>query len=195
PGHRDARVSRAGHPAAHGGPRIDDQRRPELPVHALAADHHPGPGRGAGRAGAFAGRRWPGRPAEAGPVSAETILEVRDLHVRIASRRGIVRAVDGVSFDVPRGGALGLVGESGSGKSMMLRAILGVLPAEAQITSGEIRLDGVDLVQLRGSDVNRLRGPKMAMIFQEPMSALNPVMRVGLQIAEGPQVQLGMSRA
>src|SRR5205814_599220 len=83
-------------------------------------------------------------------------------------RRGIVRAVDGVSFDVPRGGALGLVGESGSGKSMTLRAILGVLPAEAQVTSGEIRLDGVDLVQLRGSDINRLRGPKMAMIFQEP---------------------------
>ena len=94
--------------------------------------------------------------------------------MRIASRRGIVRAVDGVSFDVPRGGALGLVGESGSGKSMTLRAILGVLPAEAQVTSGEIRLDGVDLGQLRGSDINRLRGPKMAMIFQEPMSALNP---------------------
>ena len=129
-----------------------------------------------------------------GPVSA-SILEVRDLHVRIASRRGIVRAVDGVSFDVPRGGALGLVGESGSGKSMTLRAILGVLPAEAQVTSGEIRLDGVDLVQLRGSDVNRLRGPKMAMIFQEPMSALNPVMRVGWQLADGLQVHLGFSRA
>ena len=173
---------------------IDDQRRAELPVHPLAADHHPGPGRGGGRAGAFAGRRRPGRPAEAGPVSGEPILEVRDLHVRIASRRGIVRAVDGVSFDVPRGGALGLVGESGSGKSMTLRAILGVLPAEAQVTSGEIRLDGVDLRQLRGSDVNRLRGSKMAMIFQEPMSALNPVMRVGRQIAEGPQVHLGLSR-
>jgi ABC-type dipeptide/oligopeptide/nickel transport system ATPase component len=124
-----------------------------------------------------------------------SILEVRDLHVRIASRRGIVRAVDGVSFDVPRGGALGLVGESGSGKSMTLRAILGVLPAEAQVTSGEIRLDGVDLRQLRGSDINRLRGPKMAMIFQEPMSALNPVMRVGWQIAEGPQVHLGLNRS
>src|SRR5204862_3178432 len=136
--------------------------------------------------------------AEAGPLMgtvSASILEVRDLLVRIASRRGIVRAVDGVSFDVPRGGALGLVGESGSGKSMTLRAILGVLPAEAQITSGEIRLDGVDLVQLRGSDVNRLRGSKMAMIFQEPMSALNPVMRVGWQIAEGPQVHLGLSRA
>jgi peptide/nickel transport system ATP-binding protein len=70
-----------------------------------------------------------------------------------------------------------------------------VLPAEAQVTSGEIRLDGVDLLKLRGSEVNRLRGPKMAMIFQEPMSALNPVMRVGQQIAEGPRVHLGLSRA
>jgi oligopeptide/dipeptide ABC transporter ATP-binding protein len=129
------------------------------------------------------------------PAMSGAVLEVRDLHVQIASRRGIVRAVDGVSFEVPRGGALGLVGESGSGKSMTLRAILGVLPPEARVTSGQIRLDGVDLVQLRGSDLNRLRGPKMAMIFQEPMSALNPVMRVGRQIAEGPQVHLGLGRA
>ncbi len=130
-----------------------------------------------------------------GPVMSEAVLEVRDLHVRIASRRGIVRAVDGVSFEVPRGGALGLVGESGSGKSMTLRAILGVLPPEARVTSGQILLDGVDLVQLRSSDLNRLRGPKISMIFQEPMSALNPVMRIGRQIAEGPQVHLGYSRA
>jgi oligopeptide/dipeptide ABC transporter ATP-binding protein len=133
--------------------------------------------------------------AEMDTVMSQTVLEVRDLHVRITGRRGIVRAVDGVSFEVPRGGALGLVGESGSGKSMTLRAILGVLPPEARVTSGQILLDGVDLVQLRSSDVNRLRGPKISMIFQEPMSALNPVMRVGRQIAEGPQVHLGYSRA
>jgi len=128
-------------------------------------------------------------------MGSETILEVRDLHVRIASRQGTVRAVDGVSFDVSAGEALGLVGESGSGKSMTLRAILGVLPPEARVTSGQILLDGVDLVQLRSSDLNRLRGPKISMIFQEPMSALNPVMRIGRQIAEGPQVHLGYSRA
>jgi len=123
------------------------------------------------------------------------LLQVRDLHVQIASRRGIVRAVDGVSFEVARGDAMGLVGESGSGKSMTLRAILGVLPPEARITSGQILLDGQDLVPLRQSDLNRIRGPKMSMIFQEPMSALNPVMRVGRQIAEGPLVHLGVSRA
>jgi len=126
---------------------------------------------------------------------SEPVLEVRDLHVQIASRRGIVRAVDGVSFEVPRGGALGLVGESGSGKSMTLRAILGVLPAEARVTSGQILLDGVDVVKLSSPAFNRLRGPKISMIFQEPMSALNPVMRVGRQIAEGPEVHLGYSRA
>ncbi len=123
------------------------------------------------------------------------VLEVKDLHVQIATRRGVVRAVDGVSIEVPRGEAVGLVGESGSGKSMTLRAILGVLPGEAKITSGQVVLDGTDLVPLSSSALNRIRGPKLAMIFQEPMSALNPVMRVGWQIAEGPQVHLGMSRA
>ena len=132
--------------------------------------------------------------AAAGPASAN-VLEVSDLHVEISTRRGVVRAVDGVSLEVPRGEAVGLVGESGSGKSMTLRAILGVLPPEAKITAGQIRLDGVDLVPLPGSALNRIRGPKLSMIFQEPMSALNPVMRVGWQIAEGPRVHMGYSRS
>jgi oligopeptide/dipeptide ABC transporter ATP-binding protein len=126
---------------------------------------------------------------------SDNVLEVRDLNVRIATRRGIVRAVDGVSLDVPRGEAVGLVGESGSGKSMTLRAILGVLPAEAQVTSGQILLEGRDLVPLGNAQLNHIRGLKMSMIFQEPMSALNPVMRVGRQIAEGPEVHLGYSRS
>jgi ABC-type dipeptide/oligopeptide/nickel transport system ATPase component len=129
-----------------------------------------------------------------GGAPAGPMLEVRDLNVRIATRRGTVRAVDGVSFEVPRGEALGLVGESGSGKSMTLRSILGVLPPEASVTSGQILLDGQDLVPLRQTDLNRIRGPKMSMIFQEPMSALNPVMRVGAQIAEGPIIHQGLSR-
>jgi len=123
------------------------------------------------------------------------MLLIDDLTVRYRTPGGEIEALSSISLQARKGSTLALVGESGSGKSMTLRAILGVLPAEAQVTSGEIRLDGVDLVQLRGSDINRLRGPKMAMIFQEPMSALNPVMRVGWQIAEGPQVHLGLSRA
>jgi oligopeptide/dipeptide ABC transporter ATP-binding protein len=126
---------------------------------------------------------------------SQPLLQVSDLRVQIATRRGIVRAVDGVSLEVPAGEAVGLVGESGSGKSMTLRAILGVLPPEARVTTGEILLDGVDLTQLSSAQLNKIRGPKIAMIFQEPMSALNPVMRVGNQISEGPQVHLGMNRA
>jgi oligopeptide/dipeptide ABC transporter ATP-binding protein len=123
------------------------------------------------------------------------LLDVRDLHVQIAARHGTVRAVDGVSLQVAAGEAVGLVGESGSGKSMTLRAILGVLPPEAKVTAGQIVLDGVNLVPLSNSDLNRIRGPKISMIFQEPMSALNPVMRVGHQIAEGPLIHLGYSKA
>jgi oligopeptide/dipeptide ABC transporter ATP-binding protein len=135
------------------------------------------------------------RPPGMGPATSGPMLAVRDLHVQIAAKHGTVRAVDGVSVEVASGEAVGLVGESGSGKSMTLRAILGVLPPEAKIISGEIVLDGVDLVPLSNSDMNRIRGPKMSMIFQEPMSALNPVMRVGNQIAEGPRVHLGFSKA
>src|SRR5260370_37493553 len=102
---------------------------------------------------------------------SEAIREVRDLHVQIATRRGVVRAVDGVSLEVPRGEAVGLVGESGSGKSMTLRAMLGVLPPEARGTSGQILLDGVDLVPLGNSQLNPIRGPKISVILQEPMSA------------------------
>jgi oligopeptide/dipeptide ABC transporter ATP-binding protein len=125
----------------------------------------------------------------------QPLLQVRDLRVQIASRRGIVKAVDGVSLDVPAGEAVGLVGESGSGKSMTLRAIIGVLPPEARVTAGQVLLDGIDLTQLGNAELNKIRGPEIAMIFQEPMSALNPVMRVGQQIAEGPQVHLGMNRS
>jgi oligopeptide/dipeptide ABC transporter ATP-binding protein len=127
--------------------------------------------------------------------SVAPVLEIRDLHVRIATRRGTVRAVDGVSFEVPRGEAMGIVGESGSGKSMTLRAILGVLPPGAKITGGQVLLDGQDLAALPKKQLNAIRGPKLAMIFQEPMSALNPVMRVGWQIAEGPRLHLGFSKS
>jgi len=124
-------------------------------------------------------------------VSSEAaILSVRDLRVEIPTPRGVVKAVDGVSLDVPRGGALGLVGESGCGKTMTLRAILGLLPGRARIAGGEIVFDGT---ALSPRSLGRLRGESIGMVFQEPMTALNPVMRVGEQIAEGPRVRLGQS--
>jgi oligopeptide/dipeptide ABC transporter ATP-binding protein len=123
-------------------------------------------------------------------TSAEPILSVRGLHVEIPTPRGVVKAVDGVDLDIPRGGAFGLVGESGCGKSMTLRAILGLLPGRARIAGGEVVFDGETLSTRSLQD---LRGSSIGMVFQEPMTALNPVMRVGEQIAEGPRVRLGHS--
>jgi oligopeptide/dipeptide ABC transporter ATP-binding protein len=125
---------------------------------------------------------------------ADNVLEVRDLHVDIRTRRAVVHAVDGASFSVRRGEATGLVGESGCGKSMTLRAILGVLPPRGEITGGEIDFDGQDLSRLPKSALNEVRGRRISLIFQEPMTALNPVMRVGDQIAEAPMIHHGYSR-
>src|SRR6266851_7786038 len=125
---------------------------------------------------------------------SEPILEVRDLCVEIPTRRGVVRAVDGASFSLARGETLGLAGESGCGKSMTLRAVLGLLPQPGRVTGGEVLYEGVDLVKLSKGDLRNLRGREITMIFQEPMTALNPVMRVGDQIAEAPLARLGYSR-
>ena len=122
------------------------------------------------------------------------LLDVRDLQVRIPLSRGTVRAVDGASFQVERGQALGLVGESGCGKSMTLRAVLGLLPRPAVIVGGQVLFEGEDLAAARPSRLRDLRGKGIAMIFQEPMTALNPVMRVGAQIAEAPLAHLGYGR-
>jgi oligopeptide/dipeptide ABC transporter ATP-binding protein len=122
------------------------------------------------------------------------VLDVRDLRVEIKTRRGIVRAVDGASFSVHAGDALGLVGESGCGKSMTLRAVLGLLPTGGRVVKGEVLLEGEDLCALSPQEMEDVRGSKVSMIFQEPMTALNPVMRLGEQIAEGPMAHLGQGR-
>jgi oligopeptide/dipeptide ABC transporter ATP-binding protein len=120
------------------------------------------------------------------------ILEVRDLCVEIDTPGGRIRPVDQVSLTLDPGQALGVVGESGSGKSLTLRAILGLLPRRAQITHGSILLDGQPIGGEHGP--RHVRGREIGMVFQEPQTALNPVMRVGDQIAEGPRVVLGLSR-
>jgi peptide/nickel transport system ATP-binding protein len=114
--------------------------------------------------------------------------------VEIAGRGVRVRPVDGVSLALGVGDALALVGESGSGKTMTLKAILGILPRNATVVSGEVLLNGVDLRTLRPSELRRLRGKSISMVFQEPMTALNPLKRVGALIAEAPRVHLGYSR-
>ena len=124
----------------------------------------------------------------------EPLLEVRDLKVELALGRGVVHAVRGASFDVAPGEALGVVGESGSGKTMALRAIVGLLPRRGQVTGGTVAFEGEDLDGASADRLREIRGRSIAMIFQEPMTALNPVMRVGDQIAETPRVRLGQSR-
>ena len=122
------------------------------------------------------------------------LLSVRDLHVEIKTRRGIVHPIDGVSFDLDDGETLGLVGESGCGKSMTLRAILGLLPRGARVTKGQILFRGADLLMLDQDSLRDVRGRSIGIVFQEPMTALNPVMAVGDQIAEGPLAHLGLSK-
>ena len=125
---------------------------------------------------------------------SEVLLRVRDLVVEFPLARGTLRAVDGLSFDVHYGEALGLVGESGSGKTMALRALVGLLPRTARIAEGSIELAGQELVGAGEGRLRAVRGRDVSMIFQEPMTALNPVMTVGEQIAEAPQVRLGLGR-
>jgi oligopeptide/dipeptide ABC transporter ATP-binding protein len=125
---------------------------------------------------------------------SEPLLSVRDLVVEFPLARGVLRAVDGASFEVGPGEALGLVGESGSGKTMALRALLGLLPRKARITGGTIEFEGEDLLRAGDDRRRELRGTSVAMVFQEPMTALNPVMRVGDQIGETPLIRLGLSR-
>ncbi|WP_418960121.1 ABC transporter ATP-binding protein [Streptomyces tritici] len=120
------------------------------------------------------------------------VLSVRDLSVSFPTPRGPVRAVDALSFDVPRGRTLGIVGESGSGKSVTSLAVMG-LHSGAEVT-GSVTLDGRELVGLPERELNRLRGRRMAMIFQDPLSSLHPYYTVGEQIAEHHRVHYGSGR-
>jgi peptide/nickel transport system ATP-binding protein len=123
------------------------------------------------------------------------ILEVRDLHTQFNTLDGVVRAVDGVSFALERGETLGIVGESGCGKSVTAMSILRLIPPETgRIASGSIKFEGEELTTLSEEAMKRLRGHRISMIFQEPMTSLNPVLTVGTQIAENVTRHLGVSK-
>lgn len=121
-----------------------------------------------------------------------SLLDVRDLTIDFPNGTSNVRAVDSVSFSAGRGDSLGIVGESGSGKSVSCLAIMGLLPT-AHVT-GSIRVDGVEVVGANRATIRRLRGRKVAMIFQDPMSSLHPQYRIGEQIAEARRLHFGESR-
>src|SRR5262252_7713895 len=118
-----------------------------------------------------------------GPGSS-SMLEVRDLKIHFPTDDGLVKAVDGVSFTLDRGRTLGIVGESGSGKSVTSLGILGLHQHTRAEISGQVLLDGEDLIEALPERVRSLRGSKMAMIFQDPLSALHPYFTVGQQISE-----------
>ena len=122
------------------------------------------------------------------------LLTVEDLHVHFATSRGIVHAVEGMSFEVGRGEVLAIVGESGSGKSVSALSIMRLLPAHtARVPKGRIIFDGKSLLDLDDEHMRQLRGRDISMIFQEPMTSLNPILTIGLQITEPLQIHLGMT--
>ena len=120
------------------------------------------------------------------------LLEVTDLHVQLPTRRGWAPVLRGISFTLEHGDTLGLIGESGSGKSMVALALMGLLPDGAR-TSGSIRLNGQELLGLPDAPLCHIRGQRIGMVFQEPMTALNPLHRIGHQVAEPLRLHQGLS--
>ena len=123
---------------------------------------------------------------------SEPVLSVRDLSVRFGTRRGIAEVVNGVSWEVAAGETLAIVGESGCGKSVSNLAIMGLVPQPPARVGGEVRFGGRDLVGAPEEELRRVRGAGIGMVFQDPMTSLNPVVTVGRQIAEGIELHLGL---
>ncbi|HZC30285.1 MAG TPA: ABC transporter ATP-binding protein [Gaiellaceae bacterium] len=118
-------------------------------------------------------------------TAAEPLLSIRDLAVEFKTDDGIVHAVDGVSYDVFPGETLGIVGESGSGKSVSTLTLLGLIPQPpGRIVSGTAMFKGTDLLKMKKRDLRRFRGEELAMVFQDPMTSLNPVLKIGFQLGE-----------
>src|SRR5690625_2924309 len=122
------------------------------------------------------------------------VLSVENLSVEFATANGNIRPVRDVSFDLSPGETLGIVGESGSGKSITALAVLGLLPRAARAVSGTVRLGNHALLDLSPRELRRIRGSEIGVIFQDPMSSLNPVMRVGDQIVESIRIHQSLSR-
>ena len=130
----------------------------------------------------------------AGVAAASSLLEVDDLHVQFQTSRGVVRAVEGLSFHVDPGEVVAIVGESGSGKSVSALSIMRLLPRlTGRIPKGRVMFEGRNLLMLSEEEMRELRGREISMIFQEPMTSLNPILTIGLQITEPLTIHLGMT--
>ncbi len=127
-------------------------------------------------------------------MAREPLLTVDDLHVQFGTSRGLVYAVNGISFEIAPGETLGIVGESGCGKSVTSLAILGILARNGRVTRGTATFGGRDLLSLPDSELRRIRGREIAMIFQDPMTSMNPVLTIGRQIREALETHFGMDR-
>jgi oligopeptide transport system ATP-binding protein len=127
-------------------------------------------------------------------MPGEPLLAVEDLRVEFSTRRGTVHAVNGISFAIAPGETLGVVGESGCGKSVTSLAVLGLLARNGRVASGRALFDGKDLIQESDRTLRRIRGREIAMIFQDPMTSLNPVLTIGRQIRETLETHFGMDR-
>ena len=127
-------------------------------------------------------------------MSEQPILEVEDLRVEFWTSRGTLHAVNGVSFSIARGETLGIVGESGSGKSVTSLALLGLLPRAGRVPAGSARFEGRELLHLPDKTMRKIRGRDIAMIFQDPMTSLNPVLTIGRQIREALQAHLDLDK-
>ena len=125
----------------------------------------------------------------------ETVLSVENLTISFRTINGMVRAVRGVSFDLKRGETVAVVGESGSGKSVSIKAIMGILAGNAVVDDGKIMYEGKNLLEIDEGEYHKLRGSKIGLIFQDPLSALNPIMKIGKQIMEALILSLKMPKA
>ena len=129
-------------------------------------------------------------------MANDNLLQIKDLCVEFSTKEGPVKALKNISFNIPKGKTVGLVGESGSGKSVTSLATMGLIPnPPGRVTNGEILFDGVDLLKMTDEQMRKIRGNKISMIFQEPMTSLNPVFTVGFQIAEVLRLHQGMSKS
>src|SRR5689334_22223565 len=153
------------------------------------------PGDCAGRTDPFhqPARRLAARRAQSETAMTAPVLSVRNLQVEFVTRRGTLRAIDGVSFDIAKGEVLGVVGESGAGKSVTGLAAIGLIDPPGRIAGGEILLSGSRIDNLPAEEMRRIRGKRIGMIFQDPLTSLNPLYRIGDQIIETIRTHTNLS--